>query len=92
MSEITRYVVRGTNLSAVADAIRTRGGTSGTLEFPDGFVYAINHIYGGTPNMTDLIIDSIDTYNTARYTVIHGKAYQTNGKFYALQGVITCVH
>lgn len=36
-----------TDLTAVADAIRTKGGTSAALAFPTGFVNAINDISGG---------------------------------------------
>lgn len=35
------------NLTAVADAIRAKGGTSGTLAFPDGFVVAVGAIQAG---------------------------------------------
>lgn len=36
-----------TSLTAVADAIRAKGGTSGQLEFPDGFVSAVEAIQSG---------------------------------------------
>lgn len=42
-----QYVVQDTSLTAVANAIRTKGGTSASLEFPDGFVTAIGNISGG---------------------------------------------
>lgn len=35
------------NLTAVADAIRTKGGTSEALSFPDGFVSAVEDIQAG---------------------------------------------
>ena len=41
------YVVSDTNLTSIASAIRTKGGTSGALSFPDGFVSAISAISGG---------------------------------------------
>ena len=41
------YLVTDTELTDVADAIRTKGGTSAALEWPDGFVDAINAISGG---------------------------------------------
>ena len=37
-----------TDLTSVANAIRTKGGTSAQLEFPSGFVSAINDISGGS--------------------------------------------
>ena len=41
------YIVSGTDLTAVANAIRTAGETSAPLEFPSGFVTAIGNISGG---------------------------------------------
>ena len=38
------YRVSGTDLTAVANAIRTKGGTSAALSFPNGFVTAIGNI------------------------------------------------
>ena len=47
------YLVTDTELTSVADAIRTRGGTSASLAFPSGFVTAINNIPSGvTPTGT----------------------------------------
>jgi len=44
---MTDYIASGTDLTSVADAIRTKGGTSSSLAFPNGFVSAINDISGG---------------------------------------------
>ena len=41
------YIVSGTDLTSVANAIRTAGGTSAQLEFPSGFVTAIGNLSGG---------------------------------------------
>lgn len=41
------YVVRDTQLTSVADAIRAKGGTSAPLAFPDGFVDAVEAIPTG---------------------------------------------
>lgn len=41
------YLVSGTDLTSVANAIRTAGETSAPLEFPAGFVTAIGNISGG---------------------------------------------
>lgn len=41
------YLVTDTELTSVADAIRTKGGTSADLVFPADFVSAINNIQGG---------------------------------------------
>ncbi len=37
----TTYIVQSTSLTAVADAIRAKGGTAANLTFPGGFVNAI---------------------------------------------------
>ena len=41
------YLTNDTDLTAVANAIRTKGGTSAPLEFPDEYILAINDIQGG---------------------------------------------
>lgn len=44
---MANYLTNDTDLGAVADAIRTKGGTSGQLVFPGGFVDAIDAIETG---------------------------------------------
>lgn len=44
---MSKLTVEDTSLVAVADAIRTKGGTTDTLVFPDGFVDAIGNIQSG---------------------------------------------
>ncbi len=44
---MSTYLVTDTDLTTVADAIRTKGGTSASLEFPDGFVDAVEAIETG---------------------------------------------
>lgn len=44
---MSKLTVEDTSLVAVADAIRTKGGTTDTLIFPDGFVDAIGNIQSG---------------------------------------------
>lgn len=44
---MANYVVSDTSLGSVADAIRTKGGTSAPLEYPQGFIDAIDDISGG---------------------------------------------
>lgn len=43
----TEYLTNGTELTAVADAIREKGGTSAQLVYPSGFVSAIQAIQTG---------------------------------------------
>ena len=42
-----KYIVEGSDLTSVANTIRTKGGTSGSLSFPNGWSSAINAISGG---------------------------------------------
>ena len=42
-----QYIANADDLIAVADAIRTKSGATGRLNFPDGFVSAIEEITGG---------------------------------------------
>ena len=44
------YLVNSADLTAVADALRAKGGTSDSLEFPSGFVSAIQVIQAGGGN------------------------------------------
>ena len=44
---MANYVVSDTSLGSVADAIRTKGGTSAPLTYPQGFIDAIDAISGG---------------------------------------------
>lgn len=46
------YTTTGDELTAVADAIRAKGGTSEQLAYPDGFVSAIGAISGGASALT----------------------------------------
>ena len=45
---MTEYLTFDTDLTAVANAIRTKGGTSDLFVYPDGFVTAIQAIQTGT--------------------------------------------
>lgn len=47
---MANYIVTDTELTSIADAIRTKGGTQGSLTFPAGFVTAIGNISGGGGN------------------------------------------
>ena len=44
---MSNYIVTDSELTSVANAIRTKGGTNGSLVFPGGFTSAINAISGG---------------------------------------------
>lgn len=55
--------VDDTSLSSVADAIRSKGGTSDTLIFPDGFVTAISAIQAGGGVSEPATISGINLHN-----------------------------
>lgn len=48
------------NLTAVADAIRTKGGTTGELEFPSGFVSAVEGIQAGGGGDDSTLLSILD--------------------------------
>jgi hypothetical protein len=57
------YLVTDTELTSIANAIRTKGGTSASLSFPTGFVSAINAISGGGATLGTKSITTNGTYN-----------------------------
>lgn len=63
-------LVQDTSLTAVANAIRVKGEISGTLEFPDGFVTAIQNIPtgGGGETASQKQINFIDYDGTILYS------------------------
>lgn len=62
------YLVSSTDLTSIADAIRTKGGTSAALSFPIGFVSAINNISGGVTPSGTISISANGTYNVTSYS------------------------
>lgn len=44
---MTDYIVSGSELTSIADAIRAKGGTSESITFPSGFVSAVQNIPSG---------------------------------------------
>ena len=45
---MANYIVTDTELTSIANAIRTKGGTSASLTYPDGFISAISAISGSS--------------------------------------------
>ena len=58
---MSNYLVTDTELTSIANAIRTKGGTSESLSFPTEFVSAIGNISGGGGGDSD--------FTTAKVTV-----------------------
>ncbi len=59
------YQAPDTEFTAVADAIRTKGGTSAQLEWPQGFVDAVGAISGGGSTLITKTITANGTYNAS---------------------------
>lgn len=57
---MTDYIVAGTDLTAVANKIRSKGGTSAQLEFPSEFISAIEAIEGGGGGVVKTLLYSFN--------------------------------
>lgn len=55
------YIVKDTELTSVANAIRIKGGTNSQLVFPGGFVSAIGNISGGGGSWQTVFEGSVTT-------------------------------
>jgi len=94
---MANYLATDTDLTAVADAIRQKGGTSAQMAFPAGFVSAVQAIPtggGGTPGdyqeatrlMTQFSFASISGYTYPQTVKVDASnATKLDGMFYALQ-------
>lgn len=66
---MANYIVSDSSLGSVADAIRTKGGISSPLVYPDGFVSAIQDISGGGANVTWFGAQDAELLHEATYEV-----------------------
>ena len=69
---MAEYLVQGASLTAVADAIRERGGTSEPLVFPDGMASAIRGIQNGGGDLSSVDVYIADFTSDADLTVTAG--------------------
>nr|DAE11413.1 MAG TPA: hypothetical protein [Siphoviridae sp. ct4F219] len=60
---MAEYLVQGTSLTTVADAIREKGGTTAPLSFPAGMAEAVRNIKSGSADLS-----AVDVY-IADFTV-----------------------
>lgn len=67
------YLVTDTELTGVADAIRTKGGTSAALVWPSGYVDAIDAIETGGGVETAQIYADLSIGGSAYYTNANGE-------------------
>lgn len=73
---MANYLTTDTDLEAVADAIRNKGGTSADLEFPQGFVDAIDDIEtGGEDYLAKRLTNTLTSYSNETITTIGGYSF-----------------
>lgn len=76
------YAVNQADLTAVADAIREKGGTTDALVFPDGFVDAVGAIEAGSSGDSDDLLvavaeDMLTELNSNAITAVNTQAFRT---------------
>ena len=69
---MAEYLVQDTSLTAVADAIRERGGTTAPLSFPDGMAEAVRNIQSGGGDLSAVDVYIADFTSDADLTVTAG--------------------
>ena len=76
---MSSYVISGEALTSVAEAIRQKGGITQQLEFPAGFITAINNLSGASERMTSALQSMAErkcsyfedfAYDNERYAII----------------------
>lgn len=76
---MSTYLVDSADLTAVADAIRTKGGTAASLAFPAGFVDAVEAIEtggGGEAEIAALIQRTATTIENSAATTVGDSAFR----------------
>lgn len=66
------YLVQGASLTAVADAIREKGGTTAPLSFPAGMAGAIRNIQSGGGDLSSVDVYIADFTSNADLIVTAG--------------------
>lgn len=66
------YLVQGASLTAVADAIREKGGTTAPLSFPAGMASAIRNIQSGGGDLSSVDVYIADFTSDVDLTVTAG--------------------
>lgn len=66
------YLVQGASLTAVADAIREKGGTTAPLSFPAGMAEAVRNIQSGGGNLSSVDVYIADFTSSSDLTVTAG--------------------
>lgn len=66
------YLVNGTDMTAVANAIREKGGTSEPLSFPAGMAEAVRNIQTGGGDLSSVDVYIADFTSSTDLTVTAG--------------------
>lgn len=69
---MAEYLVQDTSLTAVADAIREKGGTTAPLSFPAGMAKAVRNIQSGGGDLSAVDVYIADFTSDADLTVTAG--------------------
>lgn len=69
---MAEYLVQDTSLTAVADAIREKGGTTAPLSFPAGMAKAVRNIQSGGGDLSSVDVYIADFTVPADLTVTAG--------------------
>lgn len=75
------------DLTSVADAIRAKGGTSESMEFPDGFVTAVEGIQAGGDTSTEdgLVTGDTKSYVNDRVTTVGSTMFYYNSTLTSIE-------
>lgn len=69
---MAEFLVQGESITAVADAIREKGGTTAPLSFPEGMASAIRNIQSGGGDLSSVDVYIADFTSDADLTVTAG--------------------
>ena len=69
---MAEYLVQGESITAVADAIREKGGTTAPLSFPEGMAEAVRNIQSGGGDLSAIDVYIADFTSDADLTVTAG--------------------
>lgn len=72
---MAEYLVKSEDLTAVADAIRTKGGTDAQLTFPNGFVDAVQAISAGAAITDGIVVKARDADGYATEVDVYGELF-----------------
>ena len=72
---MAEYLAKSEDLTAVADAIRTKCGTDAQLTFPDGFVDAVQAISAGTAITDGIVVKARDADGYATEVDVYGELF-----------------